>query len=360
MEDMIDEGSALNTKWVKGELLDELSDPAVDPRGLLSREEQPRLFDRLDWFKRVLAHQPEEMQPFIAHGWIGGQHAWLFLQQQDATKSSSLANWYTMAFRPIFGGDEIEGQRLILLRALAKRMAKSRRVPPVLEIAPAPVADGSSDLIKQAFEKGGWTCFRHQSSTSWTAQVGGMSFDDYWAARPGQLRSTFQRKLKKSDIQIEILTHFDEAAWADYESVYADSWKTAEGSSEFLRETAMFESEAGCLRLGIARIDGQAAAAQFWTVDQNVAYIHKLAHREEYRELSPGTILSAALFRHVIDVDNVETIDFGTGNDAYKADWMDRSDPLQTIRLYKKLSVRGQIGAWRARISALVRRTPLN
>jgi hypothetical protein len=360
MEEMIDEGSALNTKWVKGELLDELSDPAVDPRGYLERDGQPRLFDRLDWLKRVLAYSEGSQFPIIAHGWIGGQHGWLFLQQQTATLSTSLSNWYSMAFRPIFGGGEDEAQRLTILRALASRMAKSRGITPILELSPVPVADGTSDLIKQAFQKGGWTCLRHQSSTSWTAQVDGKSFDEYWAARPGQLRSTFSRKSKKSDIQTEILTRFDASAWAEYESVYTDSWKVPEGSGKFLRETAEFEAAAGCLRLGIARIDGEAVAAQFWTVEVGVAYIHKLAHREEYKELSPGTILSVALFRHVIDQDKVNIIDFGTGNDTYKADWMDRSDPLHTVRLYKRWSLRGQVGAIRARISALVRKTPLH
>jgi hypothetical protein len=360
MEDMIDESSALTTKWVKGELLDELSDPEVDPRGHLGRDGQARLFDRLDWLKRVLAHSDAPPFPVIAHGWMGGQHGWLFLNQKTATLSSSLTNWYSMSCRPIFGGEEAEGQRLTILRALASRMAKSRRITPILELSPVPVADGTSDLIKQAFQKGGWTCLRHQSSTSWTADVAGKSFDDYWAARPGQLRSTVSRKSKKSDIQIEILTRFDAVAWADYESVYTDSWKVPEGSSAFLRETAEFEAGAGCLRLGIARIEGQAVAAQFWTVEAGIASIHKLAHREEFKELSPGTLLSAALFRHVIDQDKVSIIDFGTGNDAYKADWMDRSDPLHTVRLYKRWSLRGQAGAIRARISALVRRTPLD
>jgi CelD/BcsL family acetyltransferase involved in cellulose biosynthesis len=123
---------------------------------------------------------------------------------------------------------------------------------------------------------------------------------------------------------------------------------------------AQAEGSKGCLRLGLARLDGAVIAAQFWTVNSAIAYIHKLAHREEYRDLSPGTILSEALFRHVIDVDQVTKFDFGTGNDPYKADWMDRSDPLDTIRLYKMNSLTGLIGAARARISALVRRTPLD
>ncbi len=357
---MIDESSGLNTKWVKGELLDDLFDPAVDPRGYLERDQQAHPFDRLDWFKRVFNHGPPDAVPLVAHSWIGGHHCWLFLQRQTAARSSGLANWYSLAFRPVFGGEEDVEQRPLLLKALARRMAKSRGVSSVIELAPIPRADGTSEMVKQAFAKNGWICLRHQSSISWTATVKGQGFDQYWSARPGQLRSTFQRKLKKSDIKTVILTRFDAQSWADYESVYADSWKTPEGAAAFLKETAELESAHGCLRLGIARIDGQAVAAQFWTVENDVAYIHKLAHREEFREFSPGTILSAALFQHVIDQDKVSLIDFGTGNDAYKADWMDRSDPLDTLRLYKKWSVTGLIGATRARLSALVRRTPLD
>jgi hypothetical protein len=33
--------------------------------------------------------------------------------------------------------------------------------------------------------------------------------------------------------------------------------------------------------------------------------------------------LSAALFQHVLDIDRVDLVDFGTGDDAYKAEWMD-------------------------------------
>ena len=77
------------------------------------------------------------------------------------------------------------------------------------------------------------------------------------------------------------------------------------------------------LRLGIAEIDGQPVAAQFWTVEGGTAFIHKLAHDERFRKQSPGTLLTAAMFAHVIDVDRVDLVDFGTGDDPYKRDWMD-------------------------------------
>ena len=36
-----------------------------------------------------------------------------------------------------------------------------------------------------------------------------------------------------------------------------------------------------------------------------------------------GQAVDAALFQHVIDIDRVTLLDFGTGNDAYKAEWME-------------------------------------
>ena len=80
---------------------------------------------------------------------------------------------------------------------------------------------------------------------------------------------------------------------------------------------------AGALRLGLAYIDGKPVAAQFWTSENGTALIHKLAHDERHMHASPGTLLSAALFQHVIDVDKVDVIDFGTGSDAYKREWME-------------------------------------
>ena len=115
----------------------------------------------------------------------------------------------------------------------------------------------------------------------------------------------------------------DDKVWAEYEAVYAQSWKPAEVSPEFLRDFARAESAAGRLRLGIAREDGRAIAAQLWTVEGSTAFIHKLAHLGEASARSPGTLLSAALFAHVIDTDKVDLVDFGTGDQSYKADWMD-------------------------------------
>ncbi len=342
--------------WVKGELLADLDASGVDPTAQLVRTAQPRLFDRIEWFRRVLRHSERQAQPLIARAASEGTLAWLLFARTSQGDFEALANWYTMAFRPIFAGDPEDTRKLAMLTAIAKRLRIMRSAPGRITMSPVPRADGTSAMLARAFKRSGWIVSVDQVSTSWTADVAGMSFDDYWEARPGQLRSTYKRKSAKAEFDVKIYDSFDENAWADYEAVYADSWKPEEGSPNFLRQTALHEGDAGCVRIGICRIDGEAIAAQFWTVEDGIAYIHKLAHRESAQELSPGTILSAALFRHVIDVDHVDTIDFGTGDDPYKADWMDASAPLDRVQAFNPASASGIGGAARASLSSLVAR----
>jgi Acetyltransferase (GNAT) domain len=342
--------------WVKGELLDTLDAPGLDPTDQLTRAEQTHLFDRMDWFRRVDAHAPDKT-PMIARVASEGMLCWLFLARQG-NEATGLSNWYSLAFRPVFSGEPDETRKLLMLTAIARRLASARPRIARLTLAPVPHDDGTAPLLAKAFAKGGWSVYAAQGSTSWTANVSGLSFEEYWAARPGQLRSTYKRKLAKAAFRTKVHTEFSADAWADYEAIYEQSWKPDEGAPAFLRDLAEREGLAGCLRLGICHMDGVPVAAQFWTVENGRALIHKLAHLESAREASPGTILSAAMFAHVIDEDRVGLIDFGTGNDAYKADWMDGSAPLITIRAFNNRTLAGLVGAAKSSLSRLVRRPP--
>src|SRR3546814_14767298 len=105
--------------------------------------------------------------------------------------------------------------------------------------------------------------------------------------------------------------------------------------------------------MGIARIEGVPVAAQYWTVEDGTAFIHKLAHVEDSLKASPGTLLSAALFRRAIEVDGVKRVDFGTGNDGYKRDWMNRHDPLWRIEAFNP----SRVAAWGPALKAYARRS---
>ncbi|OYW46277.1 MAG: hypothetical protein B7Z36_04960 [Novosphingobium sp. 12-63-9] len=189
--------------------------------------------------------------------------------------------------------------------------------------------------------------------------VDGRSFAEYWASRPGQLRETVRRKGKKGVVSLRIETEFHAADWDAYEAIYGLSWKPTEGRPTFLRRFAEMESDAGALRLGVAEIDGKAVAAQFWTVEGGTAFIHKLAHDEAAKAQSPGTLLSAALFEHVIDRDGVQLVDFGTGNDPYKRDWMDGCRTRYALEFYRPGAVRHWKALGKLAVRTALARRPL-
>ncbi len=316
---------------VKGEYHDNFLTAQVSARGTLDRETQKSLFDRLDWLDALHRMALRTRKPLLLRAHDDAADLWMPLIEAGSGQYNALANWYNFTWRPIFGDNYDEVTRLALLRQIALlAVDHSRR----LTLSPLPDEDGSASLLATAFEQSGWVVAKRQCDENHYLLLRGRSFDEYWQARPGQLRSTVKRKGNKNIVSTRIETAYSEQSWSDYERIYARSWKPSEGNPDFLRELAKQESLAGCLRMGIAYIGGQPVAAQFWTVENGVALIHKLAHDERHLSASPGTLLSAALFQHVIDVDRVHEIDFGTGSDAYKREWMEEMRPRYELEMF--------------------------
>lgn len=337
--------------WVKGELFDDL--PAIAARfgTRLSNDAQPSLFDRLSWFTLTHHYARPDAVPLIAHAHAQGHDAWLFLERLDKRHAQALASWYTLAFRPVFSAGVPDDIKRALLVALARRLKKTLST---IRIEPIPEMDGTNDLLIWSFRKAGWSVANVPKTGNWFADVAGLDFAAFWALRPGQVRSTHDRRKKKFPMKLQIHSEVTPELWADYESIFADSWKGEEGSPHFLRAMAEQQAEAGALRLGFASFEGRPVAAQLWTVDHGQAIIHKLAYRDEAASMSPGTLLSAEMFRHVIDVDRVDRISYGTGDDGYKRDWMEQRDQLHIIEFFNPASLSGFIGILRSALSRLV------
>lgn len=275
----------------------------------------PSPFDRAEWYA-LLADAG--LSPLVALASDGNADAALALTEANG-RIEPLRHWYSFTWRQLAP----EGPRGdALLADIARQLrGRSHRVT----LWPVPDEDGSATRLADAFRAAGWSVSRVQCDHNHVLPVDGRSFAQYWESRPGQMRTTLKRKAKK--VEVRITTHFDADLWAAYEAIYAESWKPTEDQPDLLRRFAQAEGVAGRIRLGIAYLEGQPVAAQFWTVENGVAYIHKLAHLESMKHLSAGATLSAALFEHVIDTDRVALVDFGTGNDRYKADWMEQVRP---------------------------------
>jgi hypothetical protein len=306
------------------------SDPAL--ARLLSAECQSAPFDRLAWWEGLGKHCG--MAPMLAVARKGEALAVLPLSGGGG-HYSSLANWYTFRFRPILS--PLPESEALLAELAGDLAGRARR----LTLTGLPDEDGCASRVEAAFRRAAWIVRREVCDTNHILPLAGRGYDEYLESRPGKLRTTLKRKTKK--VRAEVLAHFDEAVWNAYEDIYAESWKPEEGSPAFLRSFAEAEGAAGRLRLGVAysaEEPGPAIAAQMWTVEGGTAFIHKLAHREAARPLSPGSVLSAALFRHVIDADRVHMIDFGTGDDPYKRDWMEAARARYRLEMFRPLAPR--------------------
>jgi len=287
-------------------------------------------FDRLGWWQALAEDCAMVPRLALARADDGAMLA-LPLALGTAGAWTALANWYSFRVVPLVtpGADA-----MALATALARDVARHTGR---ITLPHVPDDDGEATLLATAFARAGWWVRRAAGDTNHILRVGGRSFADYMATRPGPLRTTLKRKAKK--VELRLTDQFCPQDWADYEAVYAASWKPEEGSPAFIRRFAQEEAAAGRLRLGFAYADLGAGrvpvAAQLWSVEGTTAFIHKLAYDEAAKHLSPGTTLCAALFERVIDHDRVALVDFGTGDDGYKRDWMEEARPRYRLEMVR-------------------------
>ena len=308
----------------------------------------PSLFDRIDWFESLHHHCLASNPVRILQAQEGANEAWVFLLSPSNDRQSALANWYSFAWAPVYLGDPDPQTQRRLVEVLAAILFKTGR-----HIDLYPVAD-SADLLLDAFRRSGWFGVRRPMGGRHVLNLDGRDFAAYWADRPSRLRNQVHRKARSNRFTFEIRQDVTDALWQDYVAVHASSWKQPEPGLSFLRALAGREADAGTLRLGFARLKGQPVATQFWTVENGTALIHKLAHDRAFDGASPGTLLSHAMFAHAIDADKISHIDYGTGDNAYKTEWMEERQTLYRLDFFNPRFASTWFPAARTAISALV------
>ena len=234
-----------------------------------------------------------------------------------------LANYYCSLFAPII---DSRSDRPAVLRALLA--AVGRLEPDAFDLNPLADRPDAAAAIQSALDALGWRTERYFRFGNWYLEVAGRSFAEYFAGLPSQLRNTVTRKEKKLrqqpglDITIAQTAEQAEAALAGYQRIYAASWKNPEPHPDFVPGLVRQLAERGWLRMGLVKLGEEPVAAQIWACKDGVVSIFKLAYDERYAQWSAGSVLTTQLMRHVIDVDRAAVVDYLTGDDAYKRDWM--------------------------------------
>ena len=308
------------------------------------------------WWRTMLAAgmQGGETARFIIAEEAGMPRMLLPLRVARDGTTESLTGPYTCFYRPLFASDlDAAGiERAGRVAAQALRGAAVVRLDAI---------DGAAAWLppfEAGLRAGGLRPLRFAHFGSWHEPVTA-GWDAYMAARPGGLRETVRRKLKRDKgVTLDIITTEGlEAGIAAYEEVYARSWKVPEPFTRFNGEMMREAAAAGALRLGILRSEGQVIAAQIWIVANGAAMVVKLAHDEAFKPLSPGTVLTARMIRHLLE-EGIQRLDFGRGDDPYKQSWTTRRRQHIGIVLANPWRPRGAAtilrhvaGQWRRRLT---------
>jgi CelD/BcsL family acetyltransferase involved in cellulose biosynthesis len=237
-----------------------------------------------------------------------------------------LSNYYSSLYAPIVTAD---GERSdAAIRLLADHLMRERPRWQLVNLRPLDVDAPSYSALRAAFHQAGFAVQPYFCFGNWYLETAGRTFEQYFSSLPAQLRNTIRRKEarldRRSDVRYELVTMPDgvPAAMDAYEAIYRRSWKKSEPRPEFIRALAVDAASRGWLRMGVIYIAGEPAAAQIWIVCHGTASIYKLAYDDKFAPHSVGTILTKRLMQFVIDVDGVSCVDYLTGDDAYKRDWM--------------------------------------
>lgn len=277
----------------------------------------------------------------------------LLQRDKEVNKLSSTSNFYSVYFSPLISQklsekEIIEAYSLIINDYLYANKIYSLEVKPVL------LTSLENKLLIQTLRKSHFIIDAYNYFGNWTLPLNGLTFQEYFNNRPSKLKNTIKRKAKKlahtTNHHIQIYTTVDEIQqhFKEYQKIYKLSWKKEEPSSQFIYQFMLnyacsdtIQTLAGNTRLGIAYIDGKAVASQFWLVHNKSALIYKLAYDPKYKNFSIGSILTSRMMEYVIDIDKVKNLDYLSGDDPYKQDWMDKRQQFSSFVAYNTHTVFG-------------------
>lgn len=308
-----------------------------------------------DWFDLLIRFgMPRRSAPLFYTLTVGDRISCILPLQNTDRGLFSLTTYYSSLYRPLLAPDATSDQ----VAALFQRAVRVHGFSAVRLHALDPTHP-SFALLMTGIRSAGLKAFSFHDFVNWYLPVAGMSYQTYFASLPSRVKNTVRRQEKrfvntlKGEIDILQDQAAVEEAVAAWGRVYGCSWKQAEPFPLFVPELIRLCARRGWLRFGLARCEGVPVAAQIWIVNGGRAAIYKLAYDENYATYSVGTILTARLMQHVIDVDKVAEVDYLIGDDGYKRDWMSHRRERVGIIAFNPRTLRGLAGIVLQALSSL-------
>ena len=261
----------------------------------------------------------------------------------------TLTNFYTSLYSPIASNNEA----VRLLTYAIQCIIESRLDWDVIDFSPLSMEHDSYLSLYKALLSHRLPRFSYFCFDNWYLLVQGRSYDEYFNGLPSRLKNTVKRKSKqfhavdgaRLDLMSEPNGEELDMGIANYVKVYNSSWKVHEPYPHFMPGLIRLCCRQGWLRMGFAYFHDQPIAVQIWIVCHGRAAIYKLAHDEKFDSYSVGSVLTAHIMRHVLDVDKVQEVDYLIGCETYKRDWMSHKRERRGIVAYNPRTMFGLLGA---------------
>lgn len=263
----------------------------------------------------------------------------------------SFTNYYSSYFAPVVAPDDSALDEIVQM--LVGEMLARNSNWDVLNIRPLDLSSPASRSFHDALIDVGVRTQPYFCFGNWYLDAGGRSYAEYFKGLSNLIRKNvpyYQRRLEKlGRVKTEIYRRPEdfEIAARDFELVYNSSWREPEAYPNFVRRLIQTAAEQGWLRMGVYYIDGEAAASQFWIVHEGIASIYKICYQEKFAKSSVGSVLTAQMMQYVLDVDKVREVDYLTGDDSYKANWMSDRRERWGIMAFNPKTLWGNLGSLR-------------
>jgi CelD/BcsL family acetyltransferase involved in cellulose biosynthesis len=326
---------------------------AIAQAGLGEEAQASDIFCTLAWFENLAAHGLDaHTSPMLLLAHDASSHCAICLPlMATPTGLSSLSNYYSSLYGPVVWGLQSSAEAdTRLWQAITQHLRQHATRWPTIVLSPLDDQATCYQGLQQALRHTGYQVDTYFCFGNWYLRLEGRRFATYAQKLPSPLRHSIdrgQRRLtRQGQWNIHIQNQGDdrlEAAIDAFVQVYRQSWKAPEPHPQFIPQLVRTAAEQGWLRLGVLTLDGQAIAAQLWLVKDGKASIYKLAYVEGFERFSAGSVLTHALMQHVIDVDHVQEVDYLTGDDAYKQDWMSHRRERRGIVAFDLRTLRGLV-----------------
>ena len=311
------------------------------------------------WFELLATHCLEGNEELVFYGAEAedgqGTALALLMAQSGASRGrfmrrrtlSSLANWYSGLYAPIYTPVSAENAAAIdgICRAIRATVPRWSHV----HLYPLDADSREFSALCDSLRRHGYLVRRRFKFRNWFEPIDGGDFAKYLQNRKSKTRGTIRRKDKRvrqrDDVRFEIFTtdrNIDRAV-AAYQQVYDASWKEAEVYADFVPSLIRHCAKEGSLRLGILFIGNEPAAVEFCILASGVATMFKTAYDPRFRGLSVGTVVMMRVLEHVLDCETVREIDFGMGDETYKTEFASASRELHEIVAYDPRSWAGAV-----------------